>query len=668
MSRIRHIPTTLPFYDSTEKRDEARTGYFEPRHCPRNQLIPFQIQRAHAANTWIQDIWLVDRDGNETDIGDYFRNSIEIITGGYTNGPGTLQAYDTMTINSDNIHLTSIVKTTTGAGDAGMETTTAFAVTEGERFYLEIDLTLNSGTAPKVVITEQGDETVVLSNEVLLVSGLNYIIFTITDDNAAAALVFYNASAAASNYSCNADPQTEILTLTRSNRPVVHEFTSVDYIQYNGGALNTSRSLLRTRSWSNTGYDTFTTSDTAITSAIELAATGIGYLPLPANGDMEIVDAAEYTIYVPDVTINSGQAPQIKLISSPWYDTGWQTIAAGDNKFDVTMGRTAGTGLTVYDGYISVLNNAPANWSCGPIEVCRRPNGGLPKGTYSLKLSDGTNTWYSEWFCIEDVYENEISVINVSGSSYETLATSGPKIISAINSAGTGQVLSDSIGSVKNGEEIIVITFLTLNSGELPSVRLWGTDVISNIESFAEGVNAITLTATQASDSVKILVKSDNASNFSTSEIWVRRQYDSRFIKIEFSNTTDLRGERSDNETILYQNSFSQQCWLKTILNTPSQKRVDVGDEKDGVFISEKISTQYLYRIVDYINRSLFEALIKLPQHDTITITDEAGNEYSPNVGNINVSIEWDTFDTGTLIIEFNDGSFVWTENLTNLT
>ncbi len=671
MSRSSHIPTTLPFYDSVEKRDEARTGYFEPRHCPRNQLLPFLIQRPHVADDWVNDIFLVNKDGNETNIADWFKDSIELITGGYTNGPGTLQAYDTMTIAADNIHLTSIIKTTTGAGDAGMETATAFAVTEGKRLYLEIDLTLNSGVAPKVVITEQGDETVVLSNEVLLVNGVNNIVFTITGTNASAALVFYNESADASNYSCSADPQTEILSFTRTNRPTVHEFTDVDYIQYNGEALNNSRSLIRTRSWTNNFYDTFTTLDTAITSAIELAATGQGWLPdAGAAGDMELIDAAEYTIYVPNVVINSGQAPQIRLVSSPWYITDFHTLAAGDNIIDVTLERTGGTGLTVYDGYLNVLNNEPANWSCGPVEVRKKSHGALPKGEFYLKITDGTNIWYSEWFCIQDIYTNLASEFETN-SGYETLETDGMRIISAINTASNGFAWTDGF-SVVTGEVITIIFFATLNSGAAPLILIddpGGEGIVSNFVTVTEGINVVELTCTQAiNDTAALRFSNTAAANFSTSEIWVKRQYDSRFVKLAFTNATDLRGKRSDDQTILYQNSFAQNLWLKTRLNTPETAPLEVGDEKDGLFIAEKVVSQQIYRIIDYINRSLFEALIRLPQHSTITITDEAGHEYTPNIGNIRVSIEWDTFDTGTVIIAFNDGSFVWTENADDIT
>ena len=107
---------------------------------------------------------------------------------------------------------------------------------------------------------------------------------------------------------------------------------------------------------------------------------------------------------------------------------------------------------------------------------------------------------------------------------------------------------------------------------------------------------------------------------------------------------------------------------MNTILNTPAQNRIDIGDEKDGVFIAEKIIIQYKYRIVDYINRSLFHGLLRLPQHDSITIIDEVGNEYTPDVGNIETSEEWTTFDLCTFIIEFNDGSFPWTENSEDIT
>jgi hypothetical protein len=95
-----------------------------------------------------------------------------------------------------------------------------------------------------------------------------------------------------------------------------------------------------------------------------------------------------------------------------------------------------------------------------------------------------------------------------------------------------------------------------------------------------------------------------------------------------------------------------------------------IGDEKDGIFITEKIVTKWKYRIVTYVGPVFYHALIRLPQHDTIAITDEVGFTYSPKVGNVTVSpINWNWFDTGTLEIIFNDNSeFIWTSEANNLT
>ena len=204
-----NIPTTLPFFNGTRKQATRRDSSPCVIYSPRTQLPPFQIQRPHVANDWVKDIFLVDCDDNETDIGDYFRESEELITGGYTNGVGALQAMDTLTINANSRDITSAIKTTTGAGDAGFDTAVDFAITEDERFYLEITLTLTSGVAPSVRLVDAGDYTTARSNTVLLVSGENNIILTATATDATASLIFYNATGAVTNYSAT-------VTLTRT--------------------------------------------------------------------------------------------------------------------------------------------------------------------------------------------------------------------------------------------------------------------------------------------------------------------------------------------------------------------------------------------------------------------------------------------------------------------
>ena len=664
-----NIPTTLPFFNGTRKQATRRDSSPCVIYSPRTQLPPFQIQRPHVANDWVKDIFLVDCDDNEYDLQKYFEDSIELLIGGYTNGADALQAMDTLTQESATITggptwwIDEAEKTTTGAGVAGYASTETFAVTEDELLYLEINLTLTSGIAPKVMIADGGDAAV--SNTVLLVAGENNIIFTITDTEATAVLLFYNASADATNYSFTA-------ILTRTARPVVTELTSVDYIEYYGDPLIWTGNLVEeVGSFGTFAFDTFATGvGVSIATAIEVAgtATAKGLLDL----DSVAIAGDKYVVHIENVSKNSGQTPTYNVTNS---DEGAQALADGNNTYTFTI-KSSPTGAATLviqttdatdfvTGQISVYKLSGTHDADVPLGL-----GLLPKGAFYLKLTDGTNEWYSEWFEIRDIYENLHT--SISGSTtYETLITSGTKLISVIETGSAGALFGASSFSVANDEVITVVFFGVQNSGQAPSITLTdesGGDVISNTGTMAGGINEISLIATKAISDARIRFNNSAASNFSTSEIWVRRKYASDFVKLEFTNDKDLRGKRSDDQTIIYQNDFTQECWLNTVLNTPAQNRVDVGSEKDGVFIPEKIVTQQKYKIVDYINRSLFEGLIRLPQHDTITITDEVGNSYTPDQGNVETSEEWTTFDTCTFTLEFNDGSFVWTPNSTDLT
>ena len=123
------------------------------------------------------------------------------------------------------------------------------------------------------------------------------------------------------------------------------------------------------------------------------------------------------------------------------------------------------------------------------------------------------------------------------------------------------------------------------------------------------------------------------------------------WMKLEFSNTTDL-GD------IPYSEGFQQIIYLNTKMNYPLNEYIEVGEEKDGEFIAEKLITKYLFRISDYVGRALHRVLIRLPQHDTITITDEVGNTYTPSVGNAIIpTADWVNFETCHIVIQFNDGN-----------
>ena len=101
-------------------------------------------------------------------------------------------------------------------------------------------------------------------------------------------------------------------------------------------------------------------------------------------------------------------------------------------------------------------------------------------------------------------------------------------------------------------------------------------------------------------------------------------------------------------------------------MGTPTHETVTFGEEKDGEFIAEKLVSKFIYSVIAYVSRSLYQCLSRLPLHDTITITDDVGDTFTPAVGNVTVEQpEWIGFETCKLTIKFNNGensNFVWTK------
>ena len=298
----------------------------------------------------------------------------------------------------------------------------------------------------------------------------------------------------------------------------------------------------------------------------------------------------------------------------------------------------------------------------------------LPTGQYRVKITTANGyVYYSENLVISDIYPNLIASWSNQGAplAYDTLTTSGTTISSAITDGSDYSYARSSIfTNVRKGEQIVIRFNHTQNSGTVPFTYLIdyaiGITAKSNTANIAAGVNTITLTATAAMAQCQVVIgNTAAAANWTTSEIFVYRPYSSRFLKLQFSNTNDL-GD------ILYQDGWFQTLWLETRLNFPLSETVEIGEERDGVFIPEKIVTKYIYRISTYISRALHRVLMRLPQHDSITITDEVGNNYTPAVGNLNIlQMDWTHFETGHMIIGFNDGAntaFDWTYDMADLT
>jgi len=104
---------------------------------------------------------------------------------------------------------------------------------------------------------------------------------------------------------------------------------------------------------------------------------------------------------------------------------------------------------------------------------------------------------------------------------YDTFTEANTIIASAINAADGASALSDTI-SVAVGDRVKVMTFLTLTSGQAPSVVLWDNTSaeISNKEAMVAGANFITLTSTALDASASLKIVNTGAANFSTTAIY----------------------------------------------------------------------------------------------------------------------------------------------------
>lgn len=106
--------------------------------------------------------------------------------------------------------------------------------------------------------------------------------------------------------------------------------------------------------------------------------------------------------------------------------------------------------------------------------------------------------------------------------TYNTFTHTGTALTSVISS-GSDKVADSNTFAVTSGSSYKVITYLTLNSGQLPMVKLYdngGGLLRSNEVTLVAGVNVVTLVAT-ASTTCGFRISNSSATNFSTSPIYV---------------------------------------------------------------------------------------------------------------------------------------------------
>lgn len=286
----------------------------------------------------------------------------------------------------------------------------------------------------------------------------------------------------------------------------------------------------------------------------------------------------------------------------------------------------------------------------------------LDYGVYYLKVSDGTNEWFSEWFKVQNIQPTLLA--DWDGYTYYAATYNEPidTIYYAENSSGDAYIKSETF-SVTNGEKLIFTYDLGMTSGEIPSVSIYtGATLISNTVTLTPGMHETEFIVTSTSSAAYLSISNTDTSYWSMKEIALYRRF-GNYVYVKFTNTNDIQGPKN----IMYQYGFTQEVYLDAVMNAPTHEIVETGEEKNGVFYPEKLVDKLVHNIIAYVSRTLFNAMRLLPMHDSIEIIDEVGNVYEPSVGNVRVAMDWTTFDTGTLRIDFNEEGDVWTSNMDNI-
>jgi hypothetical protein len=118
---------------------------------------------------------------------------------------------------------------------------------------------------------------------------------------------------------------------------------------------------------------------------------------------------------------------------------------------------------------------------------------------------------------------NLITDPNGNTSDYDALTHSGISITSAIKSTAGAKKCDTNTISVGNGVAYKLAVYLTLNSGQAPTVGIWDNTsaYISNTQLLVAGLNFVTLTSTSTDASASLRFSNSSNGNWSTSPIYL---------------------------------------------------------------------------------------------------------------------------------------------------
>jgi hypothetical protein len=440
--------------------------------------------------------------------------------------------------------------------------------------------------------------------------------------------------------------------------------TKVELIDQQGETYNGNTGI---KEWTNGTFDSVSTNGLEILSAVNMAAA-----PDAHNANMLTTASYNYHAHAGEVIrfkgtldITAGTPstmPQIIFFNNSGAEGASVSLAEGVNEITHTVLANSAT-LNPSDGLqIGITAISKVTFTLTDVEITVDTinqlfptlpattvlttdtyysyNGDtlnylLPVGIYYLKITTANGfILYSDWFKVDCVYENIITVwTNVD---YDTFSSNNTTILSAINNAGTATMLSSAI-SVTKGEVITVVLFLTSNSGELPTVDIINSSGGASLSGIpivlSAGLNILNFTII-GNATGQIINYNAAAANFSTSEVLVQRSYSEKYLTINFHNDCDL-GD------ILYSEGFDQTIWFESETMEPSFPQEEQGmTNGDGRFVRS-----FARQVKQYIARTkempsfMVDVFNRMKLHDTVELIDLVGDVN--DVYNLEVGHQW---------------------------
>jgi len=428
----------------------------------------------------------------------------------------------------------------------------------------------------------------------------------------------------------------------------------VTRVEMFGKNYSATETTLSTAWVDDAGWDTFVDAGLNITSATNAAGVASAYTTAAFN-----LEAGEQVILKGTFTLADGSYPTVYMGGGVTH-----TLIEGYQEISMTAVRT----LTAV--YVSLYINGHCDFAFTGVTVTKIANQQeykdltewfptlpyesnlttdtyysydsdvlnflMPTGTFYLKITmEEDYILYSDWFEVDCVYNNLIQ--SWTNGSYETLTADDTEIVSAIETGIDGTVASSGeLFSIRKGESITIVTYLTTLSGQLPYVKIISgvLHTISNQAQFAAGLNTITLTVTETQDDAYIYIFNIAAANWATTPIMAYKGYSEKYLTINFSNNCDL-GD------ILYTDGMEQTIWFESETMEPSfpQEEEGLNNGKNRFVRSFARQTKKYVARTKEMPSFMVDVFNRMKLHDTISLIDLVGDENT--VYNLEVDNEW---------------------------